>query len=211
MGDRSRDRTGARPHFSSVIPWPNPIAALLSALLAAPTTTTPPTGQWSEDGSAEGTALRRRVEAHDDAKREQQLGTRGLVFVADPTTGATTPSSTPSAKGAPPSDRGPAVGPAVDVDGLTRQAEIERIVRKGRRMFIPGIVIATLGTLFTIGGIAGVATQATPASGGFLGAGAGLALIGWPIAIAGVRRRRHPERFLDRRVAAMPGGLVVRF
>lgn len=182
---------------------PAPIALALSFALAGPPAATP---DWSQDGTAEAAALRRRVEAHDDAAAERELGTRGLVFVADPSqpSGGTTP--------AQPGDTPTQPGEIhVAVDDLQRQADLERIVRKGRRLFIPGIVIATLGTIFTIGGIAGLAKQPGPASGGFFGASAALAAIGWPIAVAGIRRRRHPEKFLHTSVAVAPGGIVLRF
>ncbi|HWB77688.1 MAG TPA: hypothetical protein VG755_22130 [Nannocystaceae bacterium] len=166
----------------------------------------PPTPDWSQDGTAEAAALRRRVEAHDDAAAEKELGTRGLVFIANPDApGGTTP-GTPTLPGERTDDT-----PHVALDDLQRQADLERIVRKGRRLFIPGIVLATLGTILTIGGIAGVAKQPNAASGGFFGASAAIAAIGWPLAVAGIRRRRHPEKFLHTSVAIAPGGIVLRF
>lgn len=191
------------------MPWASSIAVVLSAALApAPT----PSAGWSEDGSAEAAALRQRVEAHDAAQMESELGQRGLVFVGDPSDPAGSTGTPLDGNATQPADNGEPPGPAVvKLDDLQRQADIERIVRKGRRLFIPGIVLATLGTIFTLGAIAGLAKQPGAASGGFFGASAAIALIGWPMAIAGIRRRRHPEKFLDRQVALTPGGFALRF
>lgn len=185
---------------------PTPIALALSFALVSPPAATP---DWSQDGTAEAAALRRRVEAHDDAAAEKELGTRGLVFIANPNdqSGGTTPGpGTPTLPGETTDDT-----PHVALDDLQRQADLERIVRKGRRLFIPGIVLATLGTILTIGGIAGLAKQPGAASGGFFGASAAIAAVGWPLAVAGIRRRRHPEKFLHTSVAIAPGGIVLRF
>lgn len=187
------------------MPWFSPTAVVLSVAIAAP-----PAGEWSDDGSAEAASLRRRVEAHDAAQAEREVGTRGLVFVADPNTpGSVAPG--PPQTGAPMRDASPPAGePGVVVGDLTRQAELERIIRKGRRLFIPGIVLATLGTIGAIGGIAGVAEKPNPATGGFLGASLALAAIGWPIAVVGIHKRRHPEKYL-RTVALSPTGFALRF
>lgn len=191
------------------MPWISATAVVLCAALAPPAS---PSAEWSDDGSAEAALLRKRVEAHDDAEAEKELGQRGLVFRKQP--GATPMPGTPTEPGVDvPAPRDPIPvgdGPGVDVQKLGRQADIERVVRQGRRLFIPGIVIATLGTIFTIGGIAGVAKQPTPASGGFLGASIALAAIGWPMAIVGIHKRRHPEKYL-RNVALSPTGFAVRF
>lgn len=190
------------------MPWISSIAVVLSAALAPPVA---PSSGWSEDGSAEAAMLRQRVEAHDAAQTEKELGQRGLVFVGDP--GATGPIGTPTTPGTDtptPDDPRRGESPGVVVGDLTRQAELERIVRKGRRLFIPGIVLATLGTILSIGGIVGVAKDPNPASGGFLGASLALSAIGWPMAIVGIHKRRHPEKYL-RNVALSPTGFAVRF
>lgn len=181
----------------------SPIAVVVSLSFVAPAGDP----AWSDDGSAEAAALQRRVAAHDEAEVRREVGERGFVFVPQDPGGAATP-GTPTTPGTdvPPPE------PGVVIGDLERQAEIERIVRKGRRLFIPGIVLSTLGTIFTIGGIAGVAKQPSAASGGFLGASLVIAAIGWPMAIAGIRRRRHPEKFLRPELAAVgPGGFAVRF
>lgn len=181
----------------------SPTAVLVSLTLVAPA------GDpgWSEDGSTEAAALKQRVEAHDDAEVAQQVGERGLVFVEQSGTGGGPPP--PGPVGDTLQDNGSDAG--VVLEDLERQAEIERIIRKGRRLFIPGIVLSTLGTIFTIGGIAGVAKQATPVSGGVLGASLAISAIGWPMAIAGIRRRKHPEKFLRPVAAIGAGGIGFRF
>jgi hypothetical protein len=183
--------------------WPGPTAVILSLAIAAPP------GEWSEDGSAEAALLRKRVEEHDAARAERELGTRGLVLVTDPAASTVTPQpgQPPGTDVPPPRDD----TPGVQVDQLTRQAEIERIVRGGRRLFIPGIVLATIGTIFTIGAIAGIAKEANAATGGLLGGSLAVSAIGWPMAVVGIRRRRHPEKFLGRGVALGPGGFTLRF
>ena len=185
--------------------WTGPTGVVVSLAIAAP-----PSGEWSEDGSAEAALLRQRVEAHDAARAEQELGTRGLVFVGGTDPGTTTSTTTQ------PADTTQTDQPAdhtqgVEIDQLRRQAEIERIVRGGRRLFIPGIVLATIGTIITIGAIAGIAKDANAITGGLLGSSLAISAIGWPMAVAGIRRRRHPEKFLSRSVAITAGGFAVRF
>lgn len=147
--------------------------------------------------------LRGRAEAHDAGEAERELGTRGLVFVA---TGG---QDEPPDPGLPNVDT-PIDEPGVVIGDLTTQAERERVIRQGRRLFIPGIVMATLGTILTVGGIAGVAKQPTTASGAFLGVSLAFAAIGWPMAVVGIHKRRHPEKYM-RSIAISPTGAVVRF
>jgi hypothetical protein len=192
------------------MPWSSPIAVVLSAALAPPAS---PSAEWSDDGSAEAAMLRKRVEAHDAAKAESELGQRGLVFIGDGTNGGSTPDPGGGGTGQvdtpTPDDPGRDV-PGVVVGDLTRQAELERIVRKGRRLFMPGIILATIGTIFSVAGIVTIIKYPTPAVGGFLGVSLGISAVGWPIAVVGIHKRRHPEKYL-RNVSLSPTGLSLRF
>lgn len=178
----------------------SPTSVLLSVTLVAPA----PDPKWSEDGSAEAAALAKQVSAHDEAEVAREVGVRGLVFVEQPAAdGGVTPPPDPRVD--VPSD------PGVVIGDLERQAEIERIIRKGRRLFIPGIVLSTLGTIFTIGSIAGLAKDANGVTGGLLAGSLVVSAIGWPMAVGGIRRRKHPEKFLGRTASLGPTSIGFRF
>lgn len=192
------------------MPWSSPLALVLTVALAPPAS---PSAEWSDDGSAEAEMLRKRVEAHDDAKAQQELGQRGLVFVEGGGGGAS-PDPGDGSPGRPdvppPDDPGGGGGSGVQLDDLARSAERERIVRKGRRLFIPGIVLATIGSIFSLAGIVTIVKYPTPAVGGFLGVSLAISAVGWPMAVVGIHKRRHPEKYM-RNVSLSPTGFAVRF
>ncbi|MBL8948254.1 MAG: hypothetical protein JNK45_34085 [Myxococcales bacterium] len=165
---------------------------------------------WSDDGTAEAAALRARASARGHDELAATVGTRGVtyeknVFADTPPPGPATRTVGP---GLPPDD-----GPSIDVDDIRRTAELERIAKRGRSFFIPGIVLSTLGTIFVIGGIAGMAKDANGVTVGLTLGSATLAAIGYPLMFVGVKMRRHPEKYLGRRVQARiaPTGLSLRF
>jgi hypothetical protein len=194
------------------MPWSSPITVVLCAALAPPAG---PSSEWSDDGSAEAALLRKRVEAHDQAQAEQELGQRGLKFIEGDGGGGAPSDPGGGSPGQPdvptPDDPGDSGPGGVAIDDLQRRADIERVVRQGRRLFMPGIIIATLGTIFSVAGIATIIKYPTPAVGGFLGVSLGIAAIGWPIAVVGIHKRRHPEKYLRNNVALSPTGFALRF
>lgn len=171
---------------------------------------------WSDDGSAEASALRTRARARGRDELAATVGTRGVsyeknVFAATEPVGPE-PAVLPAGHTGGP-DRLPDDGPSIDVDDIRRTAELERIAKRGRSFFIPGIVLSTLGTIIVIGGIAGMAKDANGATVGLTLGSATLAAIGYPLMFVGVKMRRHPEKYLGRRAQARigPTGLSLRF
>jgi hypothetical protein len=191
-------------------------------------------GPWSPDGSAEAATL--RADARSQAQRgaTQTEGARGVAYVkqdagdaafsaiagtetvapVDVGPAPATAGTVPAEVGPPAPAIDPALTPSVDPEMLQRRYELERIAKRGRSFFIPGIVLTTLGTIVLIGGIAGLAKEANAVTGTLTGVSAAIAATGWPLLIVGVRMRKHPERYLGRSRAQAklaPTGLVVRF
>lgn len=171
---------------------------------------------WSEDGSAEAAALRARASARGRDELAATVGTRGVtyeknVFAATEPVGPEPAGLGGGHTGGP--DRPPDDGPSIDVDDIRRTAELERIAKRGRSFFIPGVVLSTLGTIFFIGGIAGMAKDANGVTVGLTLGSATLAAIGYPLMFVGVKMRRHPEKYLGRRAQARiaPTGFSLRF
>jgi hypothetical protein len=190
------------------------VFAVTSSPQVAAARVQPPT--WSEDGSAEASALRARARARGRDELAATVGTRGVTYEKNVFAG--TESVGPGFGVAPGGltagpDRPPDDGPSIDVDDIRRTAELERIAKRGRSYFIPGIVLSTLGTIFVIGGIAGMAKEANGATVGLTLGSATLAAIGYPLMFVGVKMRRHPEKYLGRRAQARiaPTGLSLRF
>lgn len=162
---------------------------------------------WSRDGSAEAATLRARAQTRAVADASASEDTRGMGYVVDP--------SVPS----PPPPPAPIEQPAdddvtnFDGDDFRRNYELEKIAKRGRSFFVPGVVLTTLGTILVIGAIAGIAEEANPITGGLLGGSLAMSAIGWPLLVVGVKMRKHPERYVkDRRTATLsPGGFTMRF
>lgn len=183
------------------------IAAALVPQVAAAGARAP---TWSDDGTAEAAALRARAAARGRDELAATVGTRGVTY--EKNVFADTPAPGP-ASGTVGPDLPPDDGPSIDVDDIRRTAELERIAKRGRSFFIPGIVLSTLGTIFVIGGIAGMAKEANGATIGLTLGSATLAAIGYPLMFVGVKMRKHPEKYLGRRAQARiaPTGLSLRF
>lgn len=183
-----------------------------------------PAGSWSQDGSAEAATLRNTAHAQSIAQGSGAAGQRGVTYskedIADvgptpiaavnPTAPAVTqPADTPAVVPGPAS-----VAPSVDPAALQRRYDLERIAKRGRSFFIPGVVLATLGTIVLVGGVVGLAKEPNGVTGGITGASLALAGIGWPLLVIGVRMRKHPDRYLDRtraQASLAPTGLTLRF
>lgn len=212
---------------SSLHPRSIPCAVVVVTLLMPHVSVAAPAGspQWSPDGSAEAAALTARASARGRDELAATVGTRGVTYEKNVfTVDATDASGGGSADASSDVSGGTAVGPelppdrpeddaSIDVDDMRRSAELERIAKRGRSFFIPGIVFSTLGTIFVIGGIAGMAKSANGATIGITVGAVGFAAIGYPLMFAGVRMRKHPEKYLDRRAQARiaPTGISLRF
>ena len=194
-----------------------PRTRTLAAVLAAATTLAPPSlaaaapGPWSQDGSAEAVTLRTRARTSAAEGPAEAENARGIVYQQDPAAPEPPAPQVPT-----PAATRPAEGDVVvhfREEDFRRSYELERIAKRGRSFFAPGVVLTTIGTLFVIGALAGVATDANPVSGGVLAGSLAISAAGWPLLVIGVRMRKHPERYLKaRRTAAIaPGGLTVRF
>jgi hypothetical protein len=182
-----------------------------------------PATPWSADGSAEAAALRAQALQHGQFDRAAAAGQRGLVFQQSTgQTGAAAPqygviAATP---GAPPPPGGGVV-PAPDVPepdvpsvgDLERSYKLEQVKKRGRAMFIPGVVFGTLGTILVIGAIAGMASEVNGVTGGLLGGSLALCGVGYPLLFVGVHMRKHPDKYVrdGAQAAVSPTGLVVRF
>jgi hypothetical protein len=167
-----------------------------------------PASSWSRDGSAEAATLRARAQTRAAADASASDNTRGMGYVVDPNAPA------------PPPPPGPIEQPADDDDitnfdgnDFRRNYELEKIAKRGRSFFVPGVVLTTLGTILVIGSIAGIAQEANAVTGGLLGGSLAMSAIGWPLLVVGVKMRKHPDRYVkDRRTATLsPGGLTMRF
>lgn len=185
---------------------------LCTSLAAAPA---PPTN----DGSTEAATLRELASRERDAQIGEAGGTRGIVY--DPGTvpegpgfdvdAGEEPTEPVTAKDLPP-------GPTrIDAGELEHNYELERIAKRGRSMFIPGVVLTTLGTILTIGAIAGLGAAAKKNEdmlpiGIVFGVSAATLATGVPLLVIGLRMRKHPERYNSRARASLgPGGVLVRF
>jgi hypothetical protein len=166
-----------------------------------------PAASWSPDGSAEAATLRARAQTRAVADASASDDTRGMGYVVDPSVPSPPPPAAPIEQ--------PADDDVTNFDGndFRRNYELEKIAKRGRSFFVPGVVLTTLGTIFVIGALAGIADEANPVTGGLLGGSLALSAIGWPLLVVGVKMRKHPERYVkDRRTATLsPGGFTVRF
>ena len=71
-------------------------------------------------------------------------------------------------------------------------------------------MLATLGTLIALPAAIVIIKHPNKVLGGLLGVSLGIAAIGWPMAVVGIRKRRHPEKFM-RNVSLSPTGVSLRF
>lgn len=172
---------------------------------------------WSRDGSAEAAALRARAETQAAAEGGASDNTRGMEYRVDPAEPSPAPAPEPAPGvidiGPPPAELPADDVTNFDANDFHRNYELEKIAKRGRSFFVPGVVLSTLGTIMVLGAIGGIATEVNPITGGLLGGSVALAAIGWPLLVVGVRMRKHPEKYVkDRRTAAVsPGGFTLRF
>lgn len=201
-----------------ITPRTRTFAAMLAtaATLASSTLAAAAPSPWSQDGSTEAATLRARARVPVAEGPADAENARGIVYQQDPTA---PPAPAPAAP-APETPAPPATQPAEsDVvihfreEDFRRSYELERIAKRGRSFFGPGVVLTTVGTLLVIGAIAGIADEANAVTGGLLAGSLAISAVGWPLLVVGVRMRKHPERYLEeRRTASIaPGGLTVRF
>ena len=197
-----------------ITPRTRKFAAVIAtaATLGSPTLAAAAPGSWSPDGSAEAATLRARARkpvAEGPAGAEDA---RGIVYQQDPSAPApeTPPPETPTPEATLPEDD---VVIHFREEDFLRSYELERIAKRGRSFFVPGVVLTTLGTILVIGAIAGIAEEANPVTGGLLAGSLAMSAVGWPLLVVGVRMRKHPERYLkNRRTASLaPGGFTLRF
>ncbi|MBC8074415.1 MAG: hypothetical protein IAG13_39210, partial [Deltaproteobacteria bacterium] len=173
-------------------------------------------------GSAEAAVLRQEARTEQRDQNTVGSGARGASYVKQ-TEGdaafagvAADPTLTPVAsEPAAPADVGPALPePSIDPAALQRRYDLERIAKRGRSYFIPGVVLTTLGTICLVSGLITLAKYQTAGLGGFIGASAAVSAVGWPLLIMGVRLRKHPERYLDKvrgSASIAPTGFTLRF
>jgi hypothetical protein len=181
-----------------------------AATLGTSTIASAAPGTWSRDGSAEAATLRARASkpvAEGPAGAEDA---RGIVYQPD----AETPmpeTPTPAPEVTQPAEEDVVIH--FREEDFLRSYELERIAKRGRSFFVPGVVLTTLGTILVICSIAGIAEEANGVTGGLLAGSLAMSAIGWPLLVVGVRMRKHPERYLkNRRTATLaPGGLTLRF